>query len=76
MNDFELLAVNTPIDSPYGRHRFAREESIAIDDNGNIDINAEYSTHKIIGVYSSITSTGAVLILTDVITNEPKIVSV
>jgi len=73
-NHYELLAINTPIQSKYGRHRFAQGDNICLDDKGEINLEAEYSSHKIIGLYSTIGSTNTVLILTDVITNEPLII--
>ena len=72
-NTYELLAVNMPITSKYGRHRFAQNDKLCIDDKGDINLKAEYASHLIIGIYSTIASTEAVLILVDVITNEPLI---
>lgn len=70
---YELFAINMPIDSKYGRQRFAQYDKICIDDKGDINLKAEYASHLIIGVYSTIASTDCVLILVDVITNEPLI---
>ena len=44
---------------------------VAIEDDKLVD--ADHATHKLIGVYSTIGSEKIELILTDVITNEPKV---
>ncbi len=71
VNTYELLAVSVPVTSKYGRYRFALNNFVAIDDNGEIDVKSDSATHKIVGIYSTIASENVVLILVDVITNEP-----
>lgn len=70
-NTYELLAISVPVTSKYGRYRFALDNYVAIDDKGEIDVKSDSATHKIVGIYSTIGSENAVLILVDVITKEP-----
>lgn len=55
-----------------GKLRVAEGDMIAIDDDGNISKDGDYATHKCIGCYGTIGDTRHELIVTDVITNEPK----
>lgn len=51
-------------------HLFKQDDPIAVDDNGEVDLKAEFATHKIIGIYSTISCERCKLVLLDVITNE------
>lgn len=55
-----------------GKLRVADGDMIAISEAGVISKDGNYATHKVIGCYGTIGDTRHELIVTDVITNEPK----
>ena len=54
-------------------HVFRPDDLIAINDNGEIDLEVDTATHKILSIYSTINCDVCDLVLLDVITNEPLI---
>lgn len=59
--------VNGSVRVPTGSLVQIKDEQVVAD----ADLEGDYATHKIIGIYSTIGSTRLVLICLDVITNEP-----
>ena len=54
-----------------GSMRLPVGSMVCLDEDNKI-IDAEYATHKVVAIYSTIGSEKIELILADVITNEPK----
>ena len=58
-----------------GSKRLPVDSNIALSEDDKI-VNASYATHKIIAIYSTIGSERIELILTDVLSQEPKVITI